>query len=183
MTKKYPFDHDGRYAYGFTSSGFFTLINRDGEPLYDATIPLCEKLGSHLIWIFLWIVLIIASNLLLPDQYVFIIDCVLMSLIFFHLFLFGCRLTTLLLKGGFRPVFFPPLWMRLTRQLQKGEGLECLKEHKLEEHPGLLVNLALIQFTRDQKQEGQQTLRRALSLCPDHPAIQQIFSASAQLSQ
>jgi len=182
MTKKFHFDSDGRYAYGFTSSGLFTLLNKDGESLYDEVVPLCEKLGSHLIWVFLWIVVIVASNLLFSDSVVTIVNRVFMSLIFVHLFLFGCRLTTLLIKGGFKPIFFPPLWMRITRELQKGKGAEVLKKHSLEEHPGLLVNLALVQFSREQTHEGRQTLRHALSVCPDHPAILQIFKASAQLS-
>lgn len=182
MTKKFPFDCDGRYTYGFTSTGLFTLINKNGEPLYEETIPICEKLGSHLLWIFLWIVIIVASNLFFSDTVVRVVDRLFMTLIFFNLFLFGCRLTTLLLKGGFKPIFFPPLWMRLTRQLQKGKGIELLKNHKLDTHPGLLVNLALVQFSRDQFTEGRHTLRQALALYPDHPDILQIFKASAQLS-
>lgn len=182
MTKKCHFDCDGRYTYGFTSSGLFTLMNKDGEPLYEEAIPLCEKLGSHLLWIFLWIVGIVSANLLFSDSIVLVVDRVFMTLIFFHLFLFGCRLTSLLLKGGFRPIFFPPLWMSLTRELQKGKGIEILKKHNLSDHPGLLVNLALVQFSREQINEGRQTLHRALSLCPDHPDLLTIFKASAQLS-
>jgi len=84
------------------------------------------------------------------------------------------------LKGSIIAVFFPPTWIRITRKLQKGRGLDLLEEHDLAEHPGLLINLALVQFSRDQKREGHQTARRALSLCPDHPDLQQIFSASAR---
>jgi len=81
MTKKYHFDSDGRYPYGFTSSGLFTLLNKDGGSLYNEVIPLCEKLGSHLIWIFLWIVLIVLSNLLFSDAIVSILNRILMSVI------------------------------------------------------------------------------------------------------
>ncbi|MCC5832090.1 MAG: hypothetical protein JJU12_03505 [Chlamydiales bacterium] len=171
MTKKYHFDCDGRYTYGFTSYGLFTVIDKEGQSLYSEAIPLCEKLGGHLLWIFLWIVVLVASNLFCPDSVILIIDRIFMSLIFFHLFLFGCRLTSLLLIGGFRPIFFPPLWMRLTRELQKGQGIEILKKHNLSDHPGLLVNLALVQLSREQIDEGRHTLRHALALCPGHPDL------------
>ncbi len=172
MTKKYPFDSDGYYTYGFTSSGLFTLINKGGESLYDKAIPLLEKLGSHFLWIFLWIVVLVASNLIFSDPK--LINRLFMSLIFFHLFLVGCRVTSLMLNGKLKPLFFPPLWIRLTRELQKGGGIEILKKHTLDTHPGLLVNLALTQFTQGHAQEGQATLKHALSFCPDHPDILQI---------
>lgn len=174
MTKKFLFDSDGRYTYGFAPSGLFTLVNREGEPLYDEAIPLYRKLFSHLVWIFLWIVVISTTNLLFSQ--ILLINRIFMSLIFFHLFLIGYRLTTLLLKGGFRPIFFPPLWIRLTRELQRGKGIELLKKHNLHEHPGMLVNLALVQFNREHVSDGRQTLSHALALCPDHPDIQQIYA-------
>ena len=84
-----------------------------------------------------------------------------------HIFLFGARLTTLLLKGGVIPIFFPPLWMRLTRQFQKGAGEELLKKHALEEHPGLLANLALAQLRRGEKEEAESLLKRTSTLLKD----------------
>lgn len=181
MTKRYPFSTDGRYEYGFTDRGVFTLLTKKGESLYAYAIPLCEKLGSHLLWVFFWLVLILVSNLFFSDRVVFMSGRVFMSLIFVHLFIFGCRLTTLLIKGGFRPVFFPPLWIRLTRQFQKGSGIELLKKHQLDTHPGLLVNLALTQLNREEPEKGHQTLVQALHHCPDHPEIQQIVTACASL--
>jgi len=61
--------------------------------------------------------------------------------------------------------------------------MEFLKKHKLDGHPGLLVNLALAQFSRGQKEEGHQQLSRALSLCPDHPVLQQMHNLLNQGSE
>lgn len=179
MKKKYTFDSDGRYTYGFTSSGLFTLIDSNGDSLYQQVIPLWEKLGSHLVWIFFWVMLIVATNLFFVSS---VANRLFMTLIFLHLFLFSCRLTTLLLKGGVKPVLFPPFWIRITRQLQKGKNLDHLKAHDLDQHPGLLVNLALVELSQGNSQEGHHLLRRALSFCPDHPAILQLFNASSRLS-
>ena len=160
MTRSYPFESDGSYSYGFTSSGLFTLITKDGEPLYAQTIPLAEKLASHLLWTLFWVALSLLTPLFMP-------------LIIVHLFIFGCRLTTLLIKGGVRPLLFPPLWIRLTRALQKEPSLAPLKKHNLQNHPGLLSNLALIHYTQNRPQQGRETLQKALSLS-DHPDLLQI---------
>lgn len=173
MTKRFPFESDGRYAYGFTPTGFFTLISREGESLYEETIPLCEKLGSHLIWIFLWASVAAFFNLFSFPIF-FVLSRFVMAMIFLHIFLFGCRLTTLLMKGGFRPIFFPPLWIRVTRQLQKGGNFTLLKRYHLDRHPGLLVNLALIEFSRRNDNEGRQALQRALAISPEHPVLQEL---------
>lgn len=164
MTKKFLFEDDGRYSYGFTNRGLFTLLNKNGEPLYNTVIPLIYKLGSHLLWILIWFIGLFFLDF--PRLFT--------SLIIFHLFLFGCRLTALLLKGGFFPLLFPPLWMRLTKRLYRGEGFELLKRYNLERHPGLLVNLARAQLGRDQQEEGLKTLQTAYAYS-DHPAIGQML--------
>jgi hypothetical protein len=158
-----PFNCDG-YTFNFTSSGLFTLVDKEGAPLYEQTLPLFEKLISHLVWIFFWVVLILTTHIFVPPSWLAVTDRLFMGLIFFHLFFFGCRLTSLLLKGGLKPILFPPLWIRLTRKLQKGHSIELLRKYHLEDHPGLLANLALAQFAREQHIEARQTLQRALTL-------------------
>lgn len=165
MTKRYHFEDDGRYLYGFTNKGLFTLFNKRGEPFYDVVIPLINKLGSHLIWIIFWM----QGLFFLTLPYLF------MSLIIFHLFLFGCCLTALFLKGGFFPLLFPPLWIRVTKQLHCGRsGFELLKRYNLERHPGLLVNLAHVQLRMNQQEEGVKTLYAAYEYS-DHPLIGQML--------
>lgn len=177
MTKKRSrFDHDGHYEYGFTPSGLFTILNKKGESYYNVVLPLFEKLGSHLIWIFLWIVAILVSNLLFSPHVLRLPNLLMMSLIFVHLMIFGSRLTHLLLQGGCLAVLFPPLWIRITRQFQKGKGTELLEKHKLRDHPGLLVNLGLIQIDSGRLAEGKQRLEEALVSAPGHPIIEQIYT-------
>ena len=167
----------GSYLFDFTSSGLFTLVDKQGEPLYEKAFPFFEKALSHLVWIFLWLTFILMSHYLLPRSWLCFTDRGLMSLIFLHLFFFGCRLTHLLIGGGLKPILFPPLWIRLTRKLQRDAGLEILKAHRLEHHPGLLVNLSLIHFTQGRSAEAEQTLRLALSHLPGHPHLIQLLHA------
>jgi hypothetical protein len=177
-----PFTICGRYRFDFTSSGLFTLVDKEGEPLYERALPFFEKAMSHLVWIFFWMSLILASHFFLPLSWLKTTDRLLMALIFFHLFFFGCRLTTLLLFGGLMPILFPPLWIRLTRKLQKGAGFELLTKHALHTHPGLLTNLALVQYTHGESQAACQTLRRALSYAPDHPLLLELIKVCAERS-
>lgn len=121
--------------FGYTSEGFYTLLTRDGEPLYAHALPLAEKLLSHILYIALWLTCIF----LFPS-----VGTYFMSAIFVHLFFFGCRLTTLLIKGGLLAVLFPPLHARITSKLARGAGIDLLKKHNLETHPGLLANLNLL---------------------------------------
>jgi tetratricopeptide (TPR) repeat protein len=171
----------GKYKYMFTASGFFTLANKADEPLYDQALPLFEKAMSHLIWTFCWISLILASYLFLPRVWLYYTDRFLMALIFVHLFFFGCRLTSLLLKGGIKPILLPPLWVRITRQLQKGKGLELLAKHHLEKHPGLLANLALIQYGKSDYAAAKHTLSQALLYSPNHPILLELQQALIKL--
>jgi hypothetical protein len=158
---------DGKYRFDFSSNGFFLLVNPEGEPLYDQALPYFEKLISHLVWIFFWLMLVITSHFLPPLPF---LDYTFMGLIFLHLFFFGSRLTTLLLLGGLKPILFPPLWVRITRKLQKGAGLELLKKHHLHTHPGLLTNLALFS-------NNPTHLLTALTYAPDHPHLLTLLHA------
>jgi len=177
------FHSDERYFYDFTTSGFFTLVNQNGEPLYEKALPFFEKAYSHLIWIFLWFTLIAFSHFACPTVWHFFCDRILMILIFFHLFIFGCRLTSLLLKGGLWPILFPPLWVRLTRRMQKGLGLELLKSKDLAAHPGLLANLSLICFIQKRHREAEQALHLALNILPDHPHLLLLQQAYEQATK
>ncbi len=170
----------GKNSFNFSSSGFFTLLNSKGEPLYDISLPLFNKVCSHLLWIILWASLIIATNLLGPTTYLKTTNPLLMSLLVLHIFLLGCRLTNLLIYGAIKPIFSPPLWIKLTRQFQKGEGLDLLKKHHLEDHPGLLANLALTKAYLNKPQAAKEILDKALDLCPQHPALQTLYHTLAQ---
>ncbi|MCH9625806.1 MAG: hypothetical protein S4CHLAM123_09860 [Chlamydiales bacterium] len=149
-------------------------MNKKGEPLYDGALPLFEKVLSHLIWVFFWLVLILVSHLFLPQSWMHFADKILMSFVFVHCFIGGCRLTTLLLHGGLAPILFPPLWVRLTRRLLKGEGMELLSKHNLERHPGLLSNLALMHYHRNESTQAMDVIKKALMYAPDHPILQEL---------
>jgi len=172
-----PFEFDGRYHYNFLPSGFFTLLNHKGEPYYEVARILVERLVSHLVWIFCWVVLILTIHFFNFEKLIYFSDRFFTALIIANLFLFGCRLTTLLLRGGIRPVLFPPLWIRLTRRMQKGGGLEVLKRHDLQEHPGLLANLAIAELSRKDCKSAKLTLREALKFCPYHAALLELEGA------
>lgn len=163
----------GKYSFDFTTpSGLFTLVNSEGDAFYEPSLRYFEKALSHVLWIFFWLSILVVTH----QNFSFLwLEQALMSLVFIHLFLFGCRLTTLLVNGGIKPLLFPPLWIKLTRKMQKGQGLELLKKHHLDDHPGLLVNLALIQFHQRQTQLAEHTFQQALSLLPDHPLLLQLL--------
>jgi hypothetical protein len=169
-----------RYTYDFTSSGFYTLVTKDGEPLYEKAFPYFEKVYSHLIWMLIWTCLILLSRILAPASWLTFMDLFFMSLIFLHLFLFGCRLTSLLLVGGLKPFLFPPVCVRLTRKMQQNPCLDILKSKNLASHPGLLVNLSLIQHIQGRRSEAKETLRLALDILPDHPHLHFLSQAYAQ---
>ena len=156
------------YTFDFTASGFFTLVDSNGEPFYEQALPLFERVVSHLMWIFFWLALILTTQFFAWSTYA---SPLLMGLIFVHLFFAGCRLTTLLITGGLKPILFPPLWIRLTRKLQKGGGIELLEKYNLHNNPGLLTNLSLIYLTRGERQEALNTLHNALSKAPDNPYL------------
>ena len=59
----------GHYTFNFSQRGLFTLLNRKGEPLYETTLPLFNKVCSHLLWIFLWIFIIALTNFFGPTTY------------------------------------------------------------------------------------------------------------------
>lgn len=160
------FTRCGKYTFDFAPSGFFTLMNKKGEPLYENSHPFFDKVVGHALWIAIWLTLTLFTHPLC--------DRLFMTFIFIHLFLLGCRLTTLLLNGGFRPLLFPPLWVKLTRSLQKGHGLELLQKFNLHQHPGLLANLALIRYSRGDYQAAQTLANQALILAPDHPHLTQL---------
>ncbi|MFN0065835.1 MAG: hypothetical protein ACKVOH_06330 [Chlamydiales bacterium] len=163
----------GKYHFNFTEKGYFALLNSKGEPFYEQVIPLAEKVLSHSIWITLWMLFILATNFWLPDSWLFILNKIAMAMILLHFFILGCRATTLLISGGVSPLFFPPLWTKLTRKFLQGSGIELLAKHQLEEHPGLLVNLALAQHLRGEEKNAEQNLQKAFSLCSTHPILQQ----------
>ena len=164
----------GRYLFDFTPSGLFTLVNKEGDALYDLSLPYFEKSFSHLVWIFFWSALILFSYLFKHNWHYWT-DRLFMALLIVHLFFLGCRLTTLLLMGGLRPILFPPLWIKLTRRLQKGAGIELLKKHQLHTHPGLLTNLALIHYSRGELHKAHTTIQEAMHYS-NHPILTAILS-------
>jgi hypothetical protein len=163
MKKRHHFEQCGKYTFDFTP--LFTLVDQFGEPIYPRALPLLEKLASHFLYVILWLTL-----LLIPQPFSQTTNYIFMSAIFFHLFFIGCRLTSLLLLGGLIPTLFPPLWIRLTRKLQRNPSLSLLKKYNLHNHPGLLTNLALIQHI-SHNPSARSTLQLALSHAPNHPAI------------
>lgn len=160
----------GKYHFDFTSNGFFQLVDNKGEPLYEKAQPCFEKLINNCIWMGIWFTLI----LVLHTQIYF--GFLLMGLIFIHLFFVGCRLTTLLIMGGLTPILFPPLWVKLTRKMQKGARLEFLQKYHLQNHPGLLFNLALITLSYDPAQ-SKIYLKTALFHMPQHPHLLALHQA------
>ncbi|MCP5469697.1 MAG: hypothetical protein H7A36_04235 [Chlamydiales bacterium] len=154
MRKTCP-NSDGKYQYGFTQSGLFTLLDKKGEPFYPKVLPIADKVLGNLIWIALWVLAIFLTNWLLPSPILLHTNRALMALLIFNLFFLGCRLTQLLLCRPLRPLFFPPLWMRLTRQIARGADITLLKKHNLQDHPGLLANLALAHKLRYNKMDEQ----------------------------
>ena len=65
----------------------------------------------------------------------------------------------------------------MTRKIQRGAGIELLEFHNLASHPGLLVNLSLIQQMKGHSFEAKQTLMRALACLPNHPHLSAILQA------
>lgn len=165
----------GKYRFNFSEKGIFTLMNRRGESLYEMAFPVFNKVCSHLLWMLLWTLLIGVTNFFGPTTYLKTTNPLFMALIFFHLFIFGGRLTQLMLVGGVKAICAPPLWIKLTRQFQKGEGIELLKKHKLENHPGLLANLSLIKAQLGESDASKEILSHALEICPKHPALQALY--------
>ncbi|MCH9608725.1 MAG: hypothetical protein S4CHLAM45_13060 [Chlamydiales bacterium] len=163
------------HTFNFSSTGFFTPLNRNGEPLYESAFPLFNKMCGHLLWLLLWTFVVVFSNWLGPKTYLKTINPLLIGLIVLHLFLLGLRFTSLLLTGGIKSLFAPPLWVRITRQFQKGKGIELLKEYHLERHPGLLANLALAKALLQQPDASKEAVEKALDLCPKHPALQTLY--------
>ncbi|NGX61531.1 MAG: hypothetical protein K940chlam9_01018 [Chlamydiae bacterium] len=164
----------GRYTFNFTPSGLFTLVDKQGEPLYTKALPLFEKSGSQLIWIFFWLTLILFAQTFIP---LFPrIQLIFMGMVFVHLFILGLRLTSLLLYGALKPFLFPPQWVRITRKLQKGAGIALLQKHQLERHPGLLVNLALAHQSRGETTQAKVHLQQAHNLCPTHPFLNHLLT-------
>ena len=135
--------NDGRYNYGYTESGLFTLLDKKGEPLYPKGYFFLDRVLSHLIYITFWTVLILVTAWYCPVKITRFSNPILMSLLMINLFFLGCRLTSLLMIHPLRPLFFPPLWMRLTKQIAKGADITLLEKHNLENHEGLLANLRL----------------------------------------
>lgn len=166
----------GEYRFDFTASGFFTLVDSQGEPFYDQALPFFEKAVAHLIWIFFWLTFIIFTHIFLPSRWQTYLDRILMSIIFAHLFLLGCRLTTLLLKKGLKPILFPPLWIKITRKLQKKPDIQILQKKNLDTHPGLLSNLAIIEYLHGDVVSAQTHLNLALNYAPNHPALTALIS-------
>ncbi len=172
----------GGYTFNFSTKGLFTLLNRKEEPLYEIALPLFNKVCSHLLWMMLWIFLIALTNFFGPTYYLKTSNPLFMSLIFFHLFFFGIRLTSLLVAGGIQAIFSPPLWVHITKQFQRGEGFALLEKHQLQRHPGLLANLALSKALQGDYKTAKDAINQALDLCPKHPALQALYHHLAQHS-
>jgi hypothetical protein len=175
--EKYSFG----YHFDFAESGLFTIVDSNGACFYEQVFPFFEKTVSHLIWIFFWMSLILASTCFCPQTWLRLSNPLFMIFIFIHLFLFGCRLTTLLLKKGLKPILFPPLWIRVTRKLQKGSGLELLKKYSLETHPGLLSNLARVYYNKGEIDQAAKVLRLALVYAPDNQFLRAFLMHALQL--
>lgn len=143
--------NDGKYTYGYTESGLFTLLDKKGEPLYPKGYFLLDKVLSHFIYITIWALLILLSAWYAPTAITKYSNPLLMSLLLINLFFLGCRLTSLLMIHPLKPLFFPPLWMRITKKIAKGADFELLKEYNLETHEGLLANLNLAQQLREKE--------------------------------
>lgn len=161
--------------FNFTETGLFTLVDRDGEPVYPQILPIFDKLISHCLWILLWGGYILLHHYLFPTLLREGVDKFLMSVIFVHLFFLGCRLTTLLLKGGLKAIFFPHLWMRITRRLCKNPSLELLRKYHLETHPGLLANLALAHISREEFSAARSALELAMKQAPENPIFPELL--------
>ncbi|MCH9610426.1 MAG: hypothetical protein S4CHLAM81_12720 [Chlamydiales bacterium] len=149
MSQKNQLMNDGKYTYGFTDAGMFTLLDKKGEPLYPKGLPLLDRVLSHLIYITIWALAILITALFCPIQVLRITNPLLMTLLIINLFFLGCRFTSLCMISPLKPLIFPPLWMRITRDIAKGAGIEALQKHGLEEHEGLLANLKLASSFRD----------------------------------
>lgn len=167
----FQFEHRG-HRFSFTSSGLFTLIDEKGESFYERRQPLFDKLLSHLLWVCSWLSLIAILNYFCKNIFLLkMVNSFLMALIFVHLFIFGCRLTQLLLMGGIKELLFPPLWERVGRKLEKKGSLQLLQAYKLDTHMGHLTNLVRIQIKKGAISDAKATLEKALSHFPEHPLL------------
>lgn len=164
---------DGSHIFNFTSSGFFTLVDRTGAPLYNKVFPLFIKATSHLIWSIMWLVIYLGLSLFFTLPKVVLL--IFLGLLVFHSVCFLFRMVKLLMIKGVRPLISPPKWIKVTRRLQKGADLSYLEEQKLNKHPGLLANLALLESLRGNPTAAKYALQLAIKLCPDHVALNKLY--------
>ena len=188
---------DNEKPYNFCASGFFALLGHElkkglyrltGNSTYtfqgfdNEVRPAVAKLLSHFLWACLW--LIIIASLWYPVIWGWMPPTFLewvryaiygfMALTLVNVFFFGYYATGLLIRGGVSTLISPPPWERVFRFSRDGKmdkALSLMEEKNLLDHPGLLANVALGCFKKKSISAGWDYLKKALALCPSHPAL------------
>lgn len=174
------FDIDGRslnfhegYYYNFSLLGRFELLDKENfkkkklpSSLLKETSLLCEKIGSHAIWMGVWI---LASSSIKKFSSLFFLLSVL------HLFILGVHMTTLMIYGSLKALIFPPIWEKISKKIMKSKDVSILANYGLNQHPGFLTNLAIAYDKKGEVEQAILWLNCALELCPSHLYIKQLL--------
>jgi hypothetical protein len=169
------------YLYNFCGDGWFDFLGCDRDeprslpsmmggngflPFSKVSGRYLRKIGSHFLWILLWVVGWWLARLL-PEPYNNLTGYALLFLCFTSALFMSSYILTLFFKGWLRPALLNPAWGRLILRMRR--RLPTTLSESLEEHPGFLSNRALL--------TGQLTyLERAVELCPTHPALLELMT-------
>lgn len=144
------------YRFGIATSKKFAILDDQGRELRLVLQLLLKKIFFHIGCLCLWTVLLLAT----PYFLFFLL------LGFLNFFCLIFRLVHFLLDGGARLLYFPPLWEKLTERIESGEDFTLLKQYHLENHPGLLYNLARVEKRRGNLEKAKEALILAQKLAP-----------------
>lgn len=173
------------YLYNFCGDGWFDFLGCDGDeprslpamvggkgflPFRRVCKRFVRKIGSHFLWMLLWVGLWWPAKFL-PQPYNYFAGYLLLFLLFIGCVCISSYVLTLFFKGWLRPLLLSPKWGRLVSKMRRRLSVS-LQSCALEEHPGFLSNLALL--------TGQSShLERAVELCPTHPALLELMARSS----
>ena len=179
------------YTYSFCDNGEFALVNKADtmrqytslplppEGFVARAQPLLDRVISYALWT---VVALIGIGLCwLPIQMEWS-DATSLNIAIYFLMAFSCfsvlmvgyYWSGLMLAGSGKPLFFPPPWEKLNRYLRLGyldSAQDLTEQLGLAEHPGFLANWALAYRRNGDQERAQQSLNRAMQLCPDCPSL------------
>lgn len=179
---------EGDFSLNFCPSGFFSLIggncggrapqvDENGRVLFTEFRPefrrIFLRIAIHGVLSILWLGLLSLAWMApsgLPQWLLYGI----MGVLFFHVAAVGYYGSGLMMYGGARSYFFPKGAEKLGILCKKGrmeKAKKLMEDQSLHGDPGSWSNLAVGHFFKEEDEMAQTALRRALELCPNHPAL------------